>query len=95
MTTHAKIGDATVAEKRATLRNDRATTFMAHAQAAAADEAGGRFAKQNATQVTGAAQYPRAALPEWVGADRAVEPPFGIDINAVEPVGGPPESRED
>jgi hypothetical protein len=94
MADHTRIDyhcDATMAEKRAAMRNDRATTFHQMAQA----EAGlnqGRWTRQNAAPVIGAnAQYPRADLPAWVGADQAVEPPLGYAIDDHEPVGSPAE----
>jgi hypothetical protein len=86
MTDHPFNNDATQAERRRVLRNDRASTFFAQALAEAG-MVGGRWSKQHEAKVTGAAQYPRADLPAWVGADRAVEPPIGVAVDAQAPVG--------
>jgi hypothetical protein len=48
-------------------------------------ESSGRFKKQ--TTDTGTSAYPRAALPSWVATKLPQEPPLGIDVNRVEPVG--------
>jgi hypothetical protein len=56
-------------EREEVLRNDqkvRASTFLDHARSSADDEAGGRFARVNATTVVGATplpQYRRPARP--------------------------------
>ena len=65
--------EPTQAEKLAELHNrdllrkpatdERASTFFSQAQTAAADEAGGRYAKHNPTTVIGAAPIAYPALP--------------------------------
>jgi hypothetical protein len=70
----------------------RVTTY--HQLAGVDQELGGRFAK--ADVVAGAepaVHYPaQPALSPWSGsADPGLEPPTGIDINALEPVGTPAE----
>jgi len=78
-------------ERRETLENDRlvleqrrGSTLHQHGLAAANDTAGGRFAATGAAHVVGSTptmQYPAAAAHQRdpVG----VEPPLGIDINAM------------
>ena len=86
-------------EREATLENDRlvreaeqrriqleGTTMHQHAQSAANDEAGGRFAAINPTTVVGAdpqLKYP-AASPSWQ-IQLPDEPPLGVDNSALEP----------
>ncbi len=72
--------------------NDQASSYRDHVT----DEAGGRYARQVPFNVTGsspAAQFP--ALPPsspWHGPDPVpIEPPLGIDVSALEPVGTPTE----
>jgi hypothetical protein len=80
--------DITMKEKEAVLRNDlRANTFAGRAQAEA-DDVRGRWAEINKSNVVGATptpQYP--AGPNWSVDPTGVEPPLGIDVNAVEPCG--------
>jgi hypothetical protein len=72
---------------------DRLSTYRDHAEANADLELGGRFAKLTPTSVTGSTpdhQYPR--LPADSPFNQAAtmvpdEPPLGMDINAMEPVG--------
>ena len=72
---------------------DRLSTYRDHAEANADLELGGRFAKLTPTTVTGSTpthQYPK--LPADSPFNQAAtmvpdEPPLGIDINAMEPVG--------
>jgi hypothetical protein len=73
-------------ERKRIVRNDRASTFFQQALADAG-MVGGRWTKQNEARVTGAAQYPRADLPAWVGADCGVEEPLGYAIDDHPPVG--------
>jgi hypothetical protein len=75
--------DASQAEKRRVLRNDRANTF-AGIQETIDAEGSGRFSKH--TTDTGSQPYPRAALPAW-HVQLPPEPPLGIDVNAVPVVG--------
>lgn len=65
-------------------------TYFAHALADADLEHGGRFASLSKPIVTGAGhEYPRQ--PETAPGNQAAlvgdEPPIGIDVNALEPVG--------
>jgi hypothetical protein len=90
-------------ERRETLENDRkaleaerqrilreGSTFHQHAQSAANDEAGGRFAAVSPTTVVGAEpamKYPQ--LPSsspWSGAqpEPGIEPPLGFENPAIE-----------
>ena len=89
-------------ERRETLENDRklleaehrrilreGTTFHQHAQSAANDEAGGRFAAVNPTTVVGAQSLPKhPTLPSsspWSGAqpEPGIEPALGYPIDAM------------
>jgi hypothetical protein len=74
-------------EREAVLRNDQkvqqGSTFLDHARSAADDEAGGRFAKVNASMVIGAtpvSQYPRASTP-FQSDPVPTEPPLGYAID--------------
>jgi hypothetical protein len=80
------------AERRETLENDlkvlqqQGSTFHQHAQAQASELSGGRFAAIGSPRVIGAtpspaSQYPAAAAHQSdpVG----IEPPLGIDVNAM------------
>jgi hypothetical protein len=79
-------------ERIATLRNDQrvreqaqGTTFHQHAQSAANDTAGGRFAATGSHTVVGAQplpKYPAASTP-FQRDPVPDEPPLGIDINAM------------
>ena len=67
-------------EKRKVLRD----SYLNRA-AADANLAGGRFKKQNATEVVGVPVYPPIPSRPWSGADPVPdEPPLGFDINQVE-----------
>jgi hypothetical protein len=69
-------------EKRAVLKNDRASTYLAHTHA----EEGGRFAKPvNVIGETPVPQYP--AGPNWAHDPSGVEPVLDYSIDALEPVG--------
>ena len=77
---------ATQAEREEVLRNDKrvASTYLDHTHT---DDEGGRFAKpQTIVGQTPTADYPTAA-PNWAPQAVGVEPPYGVDVNAVEPVG--------
>src|SRR5215470_6299574 len=81
------------AERLETLRNDqrvreqqRGSTFHQHALAAANDTAGGRFAATGAPRVIGSQPNPSSQYPAASAHQRdpvGVEPPLGIDINAM------------
>ena len=83
--------DATQAERRRILENDRkASTYSRVAQSEAEDLAGGRYAAMGKPSVTGstpAIRYP-AQPPNspWHHDPLPPEPPLGIDVNAMEPV---------
>jgi hypothetical protein len=74
-----------------TAENDRrvreqGSTFLDHARSSADDEAGGRFAKANATTVVGSMplpQYPRASTP-FQSDPVGLEPPTGYRIDDLE-----------
>jgi hypothetical protein len=87
--------DTSQSERREILRNDRLarSTYLDHAIARAEDEAGGRFAKQAPTTVTGGPQYPRqpAGSPWSQGHVVGPEAPLGFSVDAIEPVGTPAE----
>jgi hypothetical protein len=76
------------AEQRRILREG--TTFYQHAQSAANDEAGGRFAGVNPATVVGsepAVKYPQLpASSPWSGAqpEPGMEPPLGFDNSALD-----------
>jgi hypothetical protein len=77
--------EATQKEREQVLRNDKrvTSTFLEHTHS----EEGGRFAKpQTVIGATPTVQYPMAA-PNWSVDPTGVEPPLGIDVNAVEPCG--------
>lgn len=89
--------DHTQAERRAIIsaeaRAARAerfhkNTYYSHAQADADLAAGGRYAKVEERPVVGVPIYP--ALPAsspWHCDPIGIEPPLGIDVNAMEPTG--------
>jgi hypothetical protein len=72
---------ATQAEKKQVLRDTMHTRAMAEFSL----EHAGRHAKQNTVIGTGAPNYP--AGPAWSVDPTGVEPPLGVDVNAVEPCG--------
>jgi hypothetical protein len=89
-------------ERRETLENDRlvreaehrrllreGTTFHQHAQSAANDTGGGRFASSGAPHVTGSSPVPiYPAGPQWTAdpGSQVVEPPLSVYENpAIEP----------
>jgi hypothetical protein len=69
----------------------KGSTFLDHARV---DDAGGRFATVNAVTVIGRdgpPTYPQLPGGPWSGQDPVPdEQPFGVDINAVEPIDPPP-----
>jgi hypothetical protein len=77
--------DIAQAEKRRIIR-EQATTFHQHAQSAANDEAGGRFATVGQVQVVGAGpvlKYPAAGVHQ---ADPVgTEPPLGYSVDDMPP----------
>jgi hypothetical protein len=77
-------------EKAEILRNDqRANTFAGRA-IAEADDVRGRWAEINKSNVVGSQQavhYPRLPENSWTIDPTGVEPPLGLDVNAVEPCG--------
>jgi hypothetical protein len=81
---------AQIMKDEAALReHERISTFLDHAQAAALDELGGRFARIQPQSVTGSTpipQYPAASAP-FQSDPCGVEPPLGTNINFVEPCG--------
>jgi hypothetical protein len=80
--------DASQAERRTVLRNERATY---HGIATAeANAVGGRFARQTSGTVIGDTSVAYPVLPEtspWHHDPVGQEPPIGIDVSATEPVG--------
>jgi hypothetical protein len=79
-------------ERRATLQND---TYLSRAAGNIGAELGGRFQHlaRGQQQVVGTAPSPYPKIPGyWAEADSSVEPSLGMDINAMEPIGGPPET---
>ena len=81
-------------ERRETLENDlrvlreRGSTFHQHAQSAANDTGGGRFASLGAPHVTGSSAVPiYPAGPQWTAdpGSQVVEPPLGVAIDQLEP----------
>jgi hypothetical protein len=80
-------------ERRETLENDlrvlreRGSTFHQHAQSQASDLAQGRFAATGAPRVVGSTPSPASQYPAASAALQSdpvgVEPPLGIDINAM------------
>jgi hypothetical protein len=96
MTNHpASTTNATPADKLETLLNDKrvlrqqkeASTFSQFANSDANQDAG-RFAAINKATVVGATpKQPDYAAPNWSPQAVGVEPPLGIDVNAMEPVG--------
>ena len=90
------------AERRETLENDRrvrepsgtsasgGSTFLSHTH----NDVGGRFSAISNPTVIGSTQVPNyPAGPNWCADDQGLEPPFPVDISAVEPVGEPHEIR--
>ena len=93
-------------EKRRVLANDRqvmaerqrVSTYRDAAQASVDDMAGGRYAVIDKPSVTGTSPitYPRqsATSPSNQATLVCDEPPLGVDVNAMEPVGEPHEIVE-
>ena len=80
-------------ERRRQMAEDqrRLSTYRDHAENDPELQLGGRFAKVTPTTVVGAASgpvYPRLPSGPWAEGDPSGdEPPLGLDINAIEPVG--------
>jgi hypothetical protein len=79
-------------ERREVLRKD---TYLARAQAEAEAEVGGRFKRLTPTTIVGATpvpSYPSQPSSSPYHSDPVPpEPPLGIDVNSIEPVGTPVE----
>jgi hypothetical protein len=91
MTTHEFNNDSNQAERKRVERD----TYLTRAQADTDLTSQGRFKKETATRVTGVPVYP--SLPSsspWVQFDQNIEPPFGVDVNAQEPVGTTKEQEQ-
>ena len=94
----AAVDEVSQAERRRLLANDRrVSTYREAAQASIDDFCGGRYATIGKPTVTGTApiSYPRQ--PEgspWASDPTGDEPPTGVDINAIEPVGEKHEQEE-
>ena len=97
MTTHNYHNHATQAERKAIVKNDsyitsERNTYLSRTEAELEEESGGRFKKKTRTTIVGvnpASVYPR--LPQsspWASpCPSGVEPPLGIDVNAVPDLG--------
>jgi len=89
--------ESSQSERRDVLRNERTqhSTYFEQAAATVGAELGGRFAAlargQQTVVGTAPSPYPRQHGTPWSEPDPNQEPPLGVDINAMEPVGGPPE----
>jgi hypothetical protein len=74
-------------QRERVLRNDQRHTFQSRA-IAENDDVRGRWAEINKSNVVGATSTPQyPAGPNWSVDPTGVEPPLGIDVNAVEPCG--------
>ena len=63
---------------------EQGSTFLAHTH----NDVGGRFAAISSPVVVGERQIPNYPQgPAWCAADQELEPPLGVDLNAIEPVG--------
>jgi hypothetical protein len=88
--------ESSQAQRKEVLNNDKAqhSTYLSRAAGSIGEELGGRFAAlaRGQQQVVGTAPSPYPRQPSyWAEADNAVEPPLNVDVNAMEPIGGPPE----
>jgi hypothetical protein len=87
--------EADMKTKREMLKQDRAAnTYFEQASATMGQELGGRFAHlaRGQQQVVGSTPNAYPKIPGyWAEADCGVEPSLGVDVNAMEPIGGPPE----
>jgi hypothetical protein len=89
--------DATQAERRRILENDRLNTYQAHAAASVDEERGGRFSVRTKPTVVGQSPISYPKQPEgspWACDPLPIEPPLGVDINAMEVTGEPHERTE-
>ena len=93
MATHEFTNQASQSERREVLRND---SYLSRAQADADLTSQGRFKRETATRVTGVPAYPSlpASSPWSSGFDQNLEPPFGVDVEAHEPVGTAKEQEQ-
>jgi hypothetical protein len=89
------------AERREVIENDKAlrgassqgSTFHQFGNSDAATPLG-RFSAISSPHVVGSepiAKYPQG--PAWCAGDQGLEPPFPLDVNALEPVGQPHELK--
>jgi hypothetical protein len=82
----------TQTERREVLLND---TMLSRAQSERQLENQGRFAATNKSTVVGSTPGPAyPAGPNWANDPTGVEPPLGVDINELEPVGTAAEIGE-
>jgi hypothetical protein len=90
--------EADMKTKREMLSQDRAAnTYLEQASATIGQELGGRFAHlaRGQQQVVGSAPSPYPKMPAnspWSCDPVPREEPLGVDINALEPIGGPAET---
>jgi len=80
--------DTPQADRLETLLNDKrvqkdASTFLSHTHS----EDSGRFAKPQTVIGLDSVQYPTLPENSWTNDPTPTEPPLGIDVNAMEPVG--------
>jgi hypothetical protein len=90
--------EARKAERRRRLIEERRMrSYLAHAEASANDEAGGRFAalpERKPTVIGAKAEISYPAQPEgspWANEPSGTEPPLGYEVDAMEAVGEPQE----
>jgi hypothetical protein len=82
--------NASQAERAETLENDRRVqrdTFHTRANAELDLENSGRFSKPHAVIGLDSVEYPTLPENSWTNDPTPTEPPLGIDVNAMEPVG--------
>src|SRR6516225_8044897 len=90
--------EAREAERRRRLIEERRMrTYLAHAEASALDEAGGRFAalpERKPTVIGAKAEIAYPQQPQgspWANEPSGTEPPLGYEVDAMEAVGEPQE----
>jgi hypothetical protein len=83
--------DASQAERKAMLKNDRqAKTYFERAQVEVGSELGGRYRHLAPASVVGVPQYPQQPPNSPFRQDpTGAEPPLGIDVNSMMGVGQP------
>jgi hypothetical protein len=70
--------------------SDQGSTFLAHTH----NDTGGRFSAISNPTVIGTEATPKYPQgPAWCADPSGIEPPLGVDINAMEPVGEPHELK--